>query len=103
MTRTSPERLSPGELGRKTDYIIHKFLTTHVLDFDETEDLHRLDKVLLRNNIRSIIRREMNRRALLEGSNSQRPPNVAGYKRSSTKRRKTSLKKKKKNKKSRRK
>lgn len=101
MSRTSPERLSPGELDRKTDYIMQKFLRTRVLDFDQTENLHRLDKVVLRNNIRSIITREMNRRGMVQGATSQRPPNVAGYK-SYTKRRKKSLKKKK-NKKSRRK
>lgn len=90
MSRRSPARLSPGEFARKTNYIIERFLTTGLLDFDQTEDLHILDKIRLRDNIRDLITRDL--------QSGQRPPNVAGYKRSSTKKRKTTIKKTKNNK-----
>ena len=91
MSTRSPPRLSPGEFVRKTNYIIERYLTTGILDFDRTEGLHVLDKIRLRDTIRDIITREL--------QSSQRPPNVAGYKRKSTKKRKTTIKKTKKNKK----
>lgn len=91
MSRVAQVRLSPGEFARKTNYIIEKYLTTGILDFNLTENLHLLDKIRLRDTVRDIITREL--------QSSQRPPNVAGYKRNHTKKRKTTMKKTKSNKK----
>lgn len=95
MSRVPIQRLSPGEFQRKLHYIIEKFLTTGVLDFNETEGLHILDKIRLRDTARDLIIQELQR------DQNRRPPNVAGYKKSksSTKKRKTTIKKTKKNKK----